>query len=109
MGGCFWSAPRWLPSSRWAPSAAIQRGMRMTRGNGLVLAGLGCIMVFAGYVLPEPFLALGQTLDGAPIANPVSAALLDAAAAAAIAVAALGAILVRIALYKRLVSPSRGI
>jgi hypothetical protein len=89
--------------------AAMQRGVAMTRKNGLVLAGVGCIMVFAGYVLPEPFLALGQALDGAPIANPVSAALLDAGAAAAIAVSALGTILVRIALYKRLASPSRGI
>ena len=89
--------------------AAIQRGVKITRGNGLVLAGLGCLMVFAGWVLPEPFLALGQALEGAPIANPVSAALLDAGAAVAIAVTALGAILVRIALYKRLASPSRGI
>ncbi len=89
--------------------AAIQRGVKITRGNGLVLAGLGCIMVLAGWVLPEPFLALGQALDGAPIANPVSAALLDAGAAAATAMAALGAILVRIALYKRLASPIRGI
>lgn len=89
--------------------AAMQRGVKITRGNGLVLAGLGCVMVFAGWLLPEPFLALGQALDGAPIANPVSAALIDAGAAAATAVAALGAILVRIALYRRLVSPSRGI
>ncbi len=88
--------------------AAFRRSWTLTRGNGLVLAGLACIVYFAGPMLALPFTALGRTLDGAPMANPVVAALLDAGAAVGMTVGALAAVLIQVSLYWRLTS-SRGI
>lgn len=89
--------------------AAVRRSVELTRGRGVVLSALACFILFGGNILAAPFLALGTTLDGAPIANPVAAALLDAGASLAMAVTALVSILIRIALYRRLTQPNRGI
>jgi len=88
--------------------AALRRSWTLTRGNGLVLAGVACIVYFAGPILGLPFTGLGRTLDGAPMANPVVAALLDAFAAAGLTAGALAGVLIQVVLYRRLVS-SRGI
>ena len=87
---------------------AMSRSLALTRGNGLVLAGFGCIVLIAGEVLASPFQAMGTALDGAPMANPVVAVLLDAAAAAGLTIGMTAAVLIQIALYRRLRS-SRGI
>ncbi|MEP7005627.1 MAG: hypothetical protein ABI810_06575 [Sphingomonas bacterium] len=87
---------------------AISRSLSLTRGYGMVLAGFACIAAFGGGILSLPFRALGAALDGAPMANPVVALLLDTGMAAGMAIGALGAILVEIALYRRLAA-SKGI
>jgi hypothetical protein len=88
---------------------ALGRSLKLSEGRGLVLAGIAVMLAMIGYVLPEPFVALGKALDGAPISNPVSAMLLDAGAAAATTLVTLGAILIKVAIYRRLAVPSRGI
>jgi hypothetical protein len=88
---------------------AMSRSLMLTRGNGLVLAGFGCIVLIAGYVLASPFETMGKTLDGAPMANPVVAALLDAASAAGLTMGIVAGILIQVALYRRLVQPNSGI
>jgi hypothetical protein len=90
------------------PFSAVARSFRMTRGNGLVLAGFATLILFAGVLLAYPVVMLGDALDRAPLANPVSALILDAIAAAVVAAAMLGGILVRIALYRR-IGASNGI
>jgi len=87
---------------------AISRSLSLTRGFGMVLAGFACIAAFGGGILSLPFRAMGAALDGAPMANPVVALLLDTGMAAGMAIGALGAILVEIALYRHL-SASKGI
>ncbi|MFA5966287.1 MAG: hypothetical protein WC804_19910 [Sphingomonas sp.] len=84
------------------PLAAVASSFRMTRGRGLVLAGLATLILLVGVLLPLPAIALGDVLDRAPLANPVSALIIDAIAAALITVAMLGGVLVRIALYRRI-------
>ncbi|MDH7971701.1 hypothetical protein QH494_05855 [Sphingomonas sp. AR_OL41] len=94
--------------ARVGPLDAVVRSFRMTRGRGLVLAGFATLILFAGELLPRPALALGDVLDRAPLANPVSALIIDGVAAALITVAMLGGVLVRIALYRR-IGASKGI
>jgi hypothetical protein len=89
------------------PIDAMIGSFRMTRGRGLVLAGFATLIIFAG-LLPLPVIALGEVLDRAPLANPVSGLIIDAIAAAIAAAAMLGGILVRIALYRR-IGASNGI
>jgi hypothetical protein len=89
-------------------SGAIARSFVMTRGHSLLMAGFACIAQFGGGMLSLPFRVLGAALDGAPMANPVVAALLDAAAASGMAIGALGAILLQVALYRKLAA-SNGI
>ena len=82
--------------------ASIKRGIALSRGHGLFFAGAAIVLLFGGVILAEPFVLIGRTLDGAPIANPVSATLLNAGAAAAAAFGSLAATLIQIALYRRL-------
>jgi hypothetical protein len=88
--------------------ASIKRSIQLSRGHGFFFAGAAIVLLFGGFIIAEPFILLGRTLDGAPIANPVSAALLNGAAAAAAAFGSLAATLIQIALYRRL-SASKGI
>lgn len=90
------------------PFAAIARSFRATRGRGLVLAGFATLILFAGLVLAYPVIALGDVLDQAPLANPVSALIIDIVSAALVAATMLGGILIRIALYRR-IDASKGI
>lgn len=88
--------------------AAVKRSVELTRGYGLVFAGIAVVLLLGGHLVPYPFIALGRMLDGAPIANPVSAALLDCLAAATAAFVTMATILIEVALYRRLVA-SEGI
>jgi hypothetical protein len=87
---------------------AISRSFALTRGHGLLMAGFACAAALGGGILALPFQALGTVLDGAPMANPVVALLLDTGTAAGMAIGALGAILLQIAVYRRL-AVSKGI
>lgn len=80
--------------------AALQRSARLTRGNGLALMGVAGLLLFGGQLAAWPFVTAGHTLDGAPMANPVAAALLDALASAALTAALIVGVLVRVALYR---------
>lgn len=92
-----------------AAIGAVRRSVALSRGLALLMSGLACIMLFGGQVLAAPFIGLGDALDGAPRANPVVALLLGSGAAAALTFAALATILIRVALYRRLIASSRGI
>lgn len=87
--------------------AALRRSFAITRAQGLPLMGLACITIFFGPVVAMPFQLLGATLDGAPLANPVAAALLDIGTAAGVTIGAVAALLIQVALYRRL-APSIG-
>ncbi|MDB5707149.1 MAG: hypothetical protein JWN66_4265 [Sphingomonas bacterium] len=109
QGRLLLAGPALVAEPEKGATGAVARSMTLTRGHWLVLGAIACFVLFGGNILAAPFIALGTTLDGAPIANPVAAALLNAGAAVAMTVAALATILVRIALYRRLAQPSSGI
>jgi hypothetical protein len=88
---------------------AFRRSWGLTRGYGLVLAGIACLAFFGGPILALPFTVLGRSLDGAPLANPVVAAILDAAAGAGLTIGVVATVLIQIALYRRLAQPNFGI
>jgi hypothetical protein len=86
--------------------AAWRRSFALTRGHGLVLMALACVPLLAGDLLALPFEAIGHALGGAPMANPAVAAVIDCCTGLARTVATVAAILIEVALYRRL---SRGI
>lgn len=86
--------------------AAWRRSFALTRGHGLVLMALACVPLVAGRVVALPLEAIGQLLDGAPMANPVVAAVIDCCTGLGYAAATVASILIEVALYRRL---SRGI
>ena len=82
--------------------AAWRRSFTLTRGHGLILMALACVPLLGGDLLAMPFQLLGATLDGAPMANPVAAAVLDFAVGFARTIGVIAAILIEVALYRRL-------
>lgn len=82
--------------------AAWRRSFALTRGHGLVLMGLACVPLLGGWLLALPFDMVGKLLDGAPMANPVVAAVLEIGSAAGHTAATVAAILIEVALYRRL-------
>lgn len=86
--------------------AAWRRSFAMTRGNGLILMALACVPLLGGDLLAMPFKLLGQALDGAPMANPAVAALLDSVVGLCRTIGVVASILIEVALYRRL---SKGI
>lgn len=86
---------------------ALRRSVRLTRGNGLVMMAISGLLLFGGQLAALPFVMAGRALGGAPMANPVTAALLDAMAAAALSVTVIVAVLVRIALYREALALNR--
>ncbi|MDQ2878008.1 MAG: hypothetical protein M3R41_02875 [Pseudomonadota bacterium] len=81
---------------------SIARSVRRTRGRGFLLAGLGMFAPIIAYLVAVPVQAVGGALDHAPLANPVSGAIIDAAIGAIAAAATLGGLLIRIALYRQM-------
>ena len=82
--------------------AAWRRSFALTRGNGLMLMVLACVPLIGGDLLALPFQSLGSMLDGAPMANPVVAALLDIGVGLGRTIGVIAAILIEVALYRRL-------
>lgn len=82
--------------------AAWRRSFALTRGNGLVLMGLAFVPLLGGRLIALPFELLGKVLDGAPMANPVVATVLDAGIAGGHTLATVAAVLIEMALYRRL-------
>ncbi len=95
-------------ASGLGPFDAMAQSFRLTHRRGFLLAGFATLIISAGFLLPLPALALGEVLDRAPLANPVSALIIDAVAAGLMTVALLGGILIRVALYRR-IGASNGI
>ncbi|RDE05750.1 hypothetical protein DVW87_11145 [Sphingomonas aracearum] len=83
------------------PLQAIARGWRLTRGNGLVLAGMAAIPILGGLVA-APLLSLDRWLRLEGGGNPVAVTLVDAGAAAVAAAALLATTLIQVAAYRRL-------
>lgn len=84
--------------------AAWRHSFALTRGHGFVLMGLACVPLLGGELLALPFAMLGKALDGAPMANPVAAVLLDVGQAGGHVAGIVAAILIEVALYRRLSS-----
>jgi len=82
--------------------AAWRRSFALTRGHGLALMALACVPLLAGDLLALPFQLLGNALNGAPMANPVVAALLDIGVGVGRTLGVIAAILIEVALYRRL-------
>lgn len=82
--------------------AAIERSWVHSRRRGFAFAGLGALATVAGYLIGIPIEALGQALDSAPLANPVSAVLIDAAGSTVVAATMVATTLIRVALYRRI-------
>jgi hypothetical protein len=81
---------------------AIERSWAVSRGRGFVFAGLGVFPTIVGYLVGLPVEALGDALDRAPLANPVSAVLIEALGAAIVCATMLATTLIRVSLYRRL-------
>ncbi len=81
---------------------AFARSFKLTRGHGLILMGLACITVLFGDILALPFRSIGAALAGAPLANPVVAAILQVGAAAGVTIGMVTTLLIQVALYRRL-------
>lgn len=86
--------------------AAFTRSFALTRGHGLMLLGLACIAVLLGDLLALPFRSIGAALQGAPMANPVVAAVLQLGAAAGVTIGMITTLLIQIGLYRRLATVS---
>jgi len=82
--------------------AAFTQSFRLTRGHGLILMGLACITVLMGDILALPFRSIGAALAGAPLANPVVAAILQVGVAAGVTIGMVTTLLIQVALYRRL-------
>lgn len=81
---------------------AFARSFALTRGNGLMLMGLACITVLLGDLIALPFRSIGAALAGAPLANPVVAAILQIGAAGGVTIGMITTLLIQVALYRRL-------
>ena len=86
---------------------SLSRSWAMTRGHGLLLAGLASLTIVGGAVLAAPFTLIEKALR-ASAPNVVAIAMADAGAAAVTAAALLATVLVQVSAYRRLVR-SRGI
>ena len=82
--------------------AAFTRSFALTRGHGLILMGVACITVLLGNILALPFRSIGSALQGAPLANPVVAGILQVGAAAGVTIGMVTTLLLQVALYRRL-------
>ncbi|MEN2785867.1 hypothetical protein ACFOKI_10325 [Sphingomonas qilianensis] len=82
---------------------SLSRSWALTRGHGLVLAGLAALTVVGGALLATPFTMIATALEaGAP--NVVAIAMADAGAGVVTSAAVLATILVQIAAYRRLIA-----
>lgn len=102
MGRTMLIGPLLIADRPITATAAIMRSIKLTRGNGLMLAGLTGIGLIAGQFLPGPFQKLDVAMRAARAENPITITIVDSAAAALAAAVALATILVRIAVYRQL-------
>lgn len=82
--------------------AAIVKALSLSHRRGWVLAGVATIALVAQQMLPAPLLAIDDALHRMRAANQLVIIIVDAGAAALTAAVALGLMLFRIALYRRL-------
>lgn len=82
---------------------AVRRSWSLTRGHGLAMAGLACIVVLAGLVVSTPVRWLGLVFGGAPLANPVVALVLHGASALVLVAGIVFGLLIQVAAYRRLI------
>lgn len=89
------------------PVAGIRRSFALTRGNGLMLAGLAAIGAFGGELLAAPFTALADAMRAAHAVNPVVLIIANVGAAAIAAAVALAMALLRVTIYWAVVDNRR--
>ncbi len=81
---------------------AVGRALALSHRRGLVFAGIVTIAFVGQQMLPLPLLAIDEALHRMNAANPLVIAVVDAGAAALTTAVALGLLLFRISLYRRL-------
>ncbi|MEO5868200.1 MAG: hypothetical protein ABIS14_13270 [Sphingomonas sp.] len=84
---------------------AIRASFARTRGYGLALAALSGITILGSAFAAGVLRLLGETLGRAPLANPVSAVMIEIGSAAAVTLGTIATVLVRVALYRRIGRP----
>lgn len=87
----------------------ISRSIDLTRGNGLLMAGLAGIGTFGAQLLMGPFLAISDAMTAAGAANPIAVVLADIGAAIVATAFTLGVTLIRVTIYSRSALPRIGI
>lgn len=109
QGRLLLAAPAFVAGRPIGPIAAFRRSLALTRGKTLPMLALGSITLLAGDLLAAAPRMIGAALNGAPMANPVVAAVLDLGAAAGVTAGMVAAVLIQVAAYRRARSPSIGI
>lgn len=95
--------PAVVAERRVRPGEAIVRSIELTRGSGWLLLGVVAATLTAGYVVTLLLLRIEDAMIAAHATNPVTVAILDAAAAAVATLATLARALIEVAIYRRLV------
>lgn len=87
----------------------VRRSIGLTRGSGLVMAGLAGLSTFGIQLLLTPFSALDEAMRAARAVNPVAIMLVDVGGAAVAAAGALAIVLLQVTIYWRGAGVSKGI
>ena len=87
---------------------AIGRSFTLTRRRGLAMMALAAAVMLAGMLAPAPFRIIRDAMQTAGAENPVAIALIEAIGSLLAAAVALAALLIEIALYRRLAGSSSG-
>jgi hypothetical protein len=87
---------------------AVARSFALTRRRGLAMMALAAAVMLAGMLAPAPFRIVRDALQAAGAENPVAIALTEAIGSLLAAAVALAALLIEIALYRRLAGSNSG-
>ena len=101
LGRCLLAGPAIAAERSLGPIAALRRSWDLTRGNGLVLAGMAAVPILGG-LFATPLLSLDRWLRLEGGGNPVAIVLVDAGAAAISAASLLATVLIEVGAYRRL-------
>jgi hypothetical protein len=105
------ASPRRRVSAKLRPIGVIRavgRSFALTRRRGLAMMALAAAVMLAGMLAPAPFRIIRDALQSAAAENPVTIALTEAIGSLLAAAVALAALLIEIALYRRLAGSSSG-
>lgn len=81
---------------------ALSRSLALTRGAGWAMFSVVAATTATGYVVTAVLVAIDDAMTAAHIANPVTVAIIDAAAAGVSMLTTLARVLIVVAIYRRL-------